>query len=230
MTIKLICLDADDTLWHNERLFKAAEEALLSRMGAFTARAAAKERLSACATRNLELYGYGAKSFTLSMIEALVELSDKHVPRSLVADVLATGRSLLSHPVELFDGVAATLEQLSSRGRLVLITKGDLRHQEAKVAASGVGDHFEEVHIVSDKTPETFHRLFRRLDAVPEEAVMVGDSLRSDIHPALAAGAWAAFIPQAEIWDHERAALPDHPRFRQLASFAELPSLLDALN
>ena len=113
----------------------------------------------------------------------------------------------------------------------MLVTKGDLLHQEAKLAASGLGDHFAGIEIVSDKTADTFRRLFAREGVGPEEAVMAGDSLRSDIHPALDAGAWAAFIPQEGAWAHESAAIPtDHPRFRQLARLADLPAWIDTLS
>jgi putative hydrolase of the HAD superfamily len=230
MTIKLICLDADDTLWHNMRHFNATEEALLALVEPFAAGDIARERLNACEVRNLKLYGYGAKGFTLSMIETAVELAGDPLPKGLVADILAAGRALLSHPVELFEGIADTLAQLAGRGRLVLVTKGDLLHQEAKLAASGLGDRFGGIEIVSDKTAETFRRLFVKEGVAPEEAVMAGDSLRSDVHPALEAGAWAAFIPQEGAWVHEHADVPaDHPRFRQLDSLAALPAWIDTI-
>lgn len=230
MTIKLICLDADDTLWHNMRHFNSTEEALLDLIAPFASRDIARDQLNACEARNLKLYGYGAKGFTLSMIETAVELANDPLPKDLLARILAAGRALLSHPVELFDGVADTLAQLASRGRLVLVTKGDLLHQEAKLAASGLGDRFSGIEIVSDKTADTFRRIFKNEGVAAEEALMAGDSLRSDINPALEAGAWAAFIPQEGAWVHEKAAVPtNHPRFTQLNSLAELPAFIDAI-
>lgn len=230
MTVKLICLDADDTLWHNMRHFNATEEALLALIEPFAERDIARERLSACEARNLKLYGYGAKGFTLSMIETAIELGGDPLPRALIADILAAGRALLSHPVELFEGIAETLDQLAERGRLVLVTKGDLLHQEAKLAASGLGDRFSGIEIVSDKTSDTFRRLFDKEAVAPHHAVMAGDSLRSDINPALEAGAWAAFIPQEGAWSHEHDRLPtDHPRFRQLRNLTDLPEWIDTI-
>lgn len=224
MTIQLICLDADDTLWHNMRHFNATEDALVSMLRPFADAHVTRDRLIACETRNLKLYGYGAKGFTLSMIETAVDLAGDTLPTSLVADILAAGRTLLAHPVELFDHVAETLEALTAVGRLVLVTKGDLLHQESKLAASGLGDLFSGIEIVSDKKPETFARVFARYGVAPDQAVMAGDSLRSDIHPALEAGGWAAYIPQEGAWSHEMATVPDrHPRFRQLGSLADLP-------
>lgn len=231
MTIRLICLDADDTLWHNMRHFNAAEDALLEMLRPFADAQVARPALEACEARNLPLYGYGAKGFTLSMIETAVEICGAELQPTMIADILAAGRSLLAHPVELFDGIAQTLEDLANRGRLVLVTKGDLLHQEAKLAASGLGDRFAGVEIVSDKTPDTFRRLFERYAVQPAEAVMAGDSMRSDVRPAMEAGAWAAYIPQDGAWAHEHATHPeDVDRFATLGSLAELPALIDRIN
>lgn len=231
MTIKLICLDADDTLWHNMRHFNATEDALLDMLRPFADADVTRERLIACETRNLPLYGYGAKGFTLSMIETAVELAGESLSTSMVEAILAAGRTLLAHPVELFDGVEDTLRKLAEVGPLVLVTKGDLLHQESKLAASGLGDLFAGIEIVSDKTAETFRRLFARFGIEPDQAVMAGDSMRSDILPALAAGAWAAFIPQEGAWSHESATAPsDHARFVQLSRLADLPEWIAVIS
>ena len=230
MTIKLICLDADDTLWHNMRHFNATEEALVAMLHSFADADIARDTLNACEGRNLKLYGYGAKGFTLSMIETAAELAGDQISKSMIEDILAAGRALLAHPVDLFDDVADTLDALAHRGRLVLVTKGDLLHQESKLAASGLGDLFSGIEIVSDKTENTFRRVFGQYGAAPHEAIMAGDSLRSDIRPALEAGAWAAYIPQEGAWVHEIADTPaDHPRFRQIDRLAELPALIDTI-
>ncbi|ASY46260.1 MAG: HAD family hydrolase [Sphingobium sp.] len=230
MTIKLICLDADDTLWHNMRHFNATEEALVAMLQPFADADIARDTLNACEGRNLKLYGYGAKGFTLSMIETAAELAGDQISKSMIEDILAAGRALLAHPVDLFDDVADTLDALAHRGRLVLVTKGDLLHQESKLAASGLGDLFSGIEIVSDKTENTFRRVFGQYGAAPHEAIMAGDSLRSDIRPALEAGAWAAYIPQEGAWVHEIADTPaDHPRFRQIDRLAELPALIDTI-
>jgi putative hydrolase of the HAD superfamily len=221
MPIDLICLDADDTLWHNMRFFAAAEEAFVAMLAPFAEAGIARERLAEVEVRNLPLYGYGAKSFTLSMIETALDFG---ADASAVRHVLEAGRALLAHPVELLDGIEGTLDALAARARLVLVTKGDLLHQEMKLAASGLGERFHGVEIVSDKTDQTFARLFARYGVAPERALMAGDSMRSDVLPALAAGAWAAFVPQAGAWAHELAPPPvGAERFRELASLAELP-------
>lgn len=230
MTIKLICLDADDTLWHNMRHFNATEEALVAMLQPFADAHIARDTLNACEGRNLKLYGYGAKGFTLSMIETAVELAGDQISKSMIEEILAAGRGLLAHPVDLFDDVADTLDALAHRGKLVLVTKGDLLHQESKLAASGLGDLFSGIEIVSDKTENTFRRVFARYGVAADQAIMAGDSLRSDIRPALEAGAWAAYIPQEGAWVHEIADTPsDHPCFRQIDRLAELPDIIDSI-
>ena len=221
MPIDLICLDADDTLWHNMRFFAAAEEAFVAMCAPFAQAGIARATLAEVEVRNLPLYGYGAKSFTLSMIEAALEFG---ADAAAVRAILDAGRALLAHPVELLDGIEETLDALAAHARLVLVTKGDLLHQEMKLAASGLGGRFHGVEIVSDKKSETFERLFARYGVAPECALMAGDSMRSDVLPALAAGAWAAYVPQDGAWAHEVAAPPaDATRLRELASLAELP-------
>lgn len=230
MTIDLICLDADDTLWHNMRYFRETQLAFAAMLRPFVAADVARETLEACEMRNLKLYGYGAKGFTLSMIETALELGGERLPGGVIADILAAGRRLMAHPVELLHGIEATLDALAARGRLVLVTKGDLLHQEGKLAASGLGDRFAGIEIVSDKTQDTFDRLFARYGVAPDRAVMAGDSMRSDVLPALAAGAWAAHIPQEGAWAHEAAADPsDHPRFRRLPDLSVLPDWIDTI-
>jgi putative hydrolase of the HAD superfamily len=230
MTIDLICLDADDTLWHNMRHFNATEDALLDMLRPFAQAQVTRERLIACETRNLPLYGYGAKGFTLSMIETAVDLAGDAVTGAMIEEILAAGRALLAHPVELFDGVEDTLRALAATAPLVLVTKGDLLHQESKLAASGLGDLFSGIEIVSDKKADTFRALFERHGIDAHRTVMAGDSMRSDILPALEAGAWAAFIPQAGDWSHEGAAAPEsHPRFVQLERLGQLPGWIETL-
>jgi len=221
--IRLICLDADDTLWHNETYFKRTQAALAGLLGQFAPPEAVQARLEAVEHRNLGAYGYGAKGFVLSMVETALELGGDALPAEAVARILKLGREMLAHPVEMLDGVAEALEQLAALGRLVLVTKGDLHHQEAKLAASGLGERFDGVEIVSDKSAEIYRRIFARYGVPPDEAVMAGNSMRSDVLPALEAGAWAAYVPFELAWSHELAEAPEgHPRYRELASLAEL--------
>ena len=231
MPIDLICLDADDTLWHNMRHFDVAERALLALLQPFAEAGVSRARLEAVEARNLQLYGYGAKGFTLSMIETALDLAGPDLPSTAVAEILAVGRGLLAHPVEILPGVEAALDALGRHASLVLVTKGDLLHQETKLAASGLGSRFAGVEIVSDKTPATFARIFAARGVAPGRALMAGDSLRSDILPALAAGAFAAHVPHGIAWSHEQAAEPDgHPRYRRLDSLADLPGWVGTLD
>ena len=228
MPIDLVCIDADDTLWHNMRFFHETQDALARMLEPFVDAGIARSSLEACEIRNLKLYGYGAKAFTLSMIETALDLGGDDVPAAVIRDILEAGKALHDHPVELFEGTEETLTALAERARLVLVTKGDLFHQEAKLAASGLGDLFTGVEIVSDKRPATFSAIFTRYEARADRALMAGDSMRSDIIPALEAGAWAAYIPQPLGWSHEQRPAPaDHPRFVELPSLAALVNWLD---
>ena len=230
MSISLICLDADDTLWHNESWFRATFADFAALLADIAPAEEIQRRLDAVEHRNLGAYGYGVKGFILSMIETACEAAGERLPPATVAAILALGRDMLAHPVDLLPGVEEALPALAERGRLVLVTKGDLHHQEAKLAASGLGDWFEGVEIVSDKRPDTYRRVFARYAAPAGEAVMAGNSVRSDILPALEAGAWAALIPFELVWGHEAADAPvGHPRFAELSSIAQLPDWIDRI-
>lgn len=228
-TPRVIGLDADDTLWHNETLFRMTHERFNGLLAPWADAATVEHALAAVERRNLGLYGYGAKGFTLSMLETALELSQDQLPASVLAEILDSGRTLMRHPVEALPGVHDALERLATLAPLVLITKGDMFHQESKLAASGLGAFFSGVEIVSEKTADTYRRAFQRHGVSPEEALMAGNSVRSDILPALEAGCSAVLIPYALVWSHEAADAPqDHPRFRQCDSLAALADLLAA--
>lgn len=228
--ITTVGLDADDTLWHNETIFRLTQDRFRALMADVAAPDVLDARLAAVEKRNLSLYGYGVKGFTLSLVETAMELTGGEPPGRIVADILAAGREMLAHPVEPLPGVDHALAELSQRYRLVLITKGDLLHQEQKLAASGLGDLFAAVEIVSEKDSATYTRVFERHGTGAGEAAMCGNSLRSDVLPALEAGAFAAHIPYPLTWAHEMADAPvGHPRFGALASIAEFPAWLRSL-
>ncbi len=231
MRITTVGLDADDTLWHNETIFRLTQDRLREMLSAYADHDTTNARLAEVERRNLRLYGYGVKGFTLSMIETAMELTGGSPPGRLIADILAAGRAMLSEPVEPLPGVDQALADLSEAGyRLVLITKGDLLHQEQKLAASGLGDLFAAVEIVSEKDASTYARVFERYGTGAGEAVMAGNSLKSDVLPALEAGAWGAHIPYPITWAHEIADPPTgHPRFAELASISDLPGWVAGL-
>ncbi|HEY9216736.1 MAG TPA: HAD family hydrolase [Phenylobacterium sp.] len=228
MAITTVGLDADDTLWHSENLFRLTQQRFIDLLSDVAEPSRLEQRLAEVEARNLRLYGYGVKGFTLSMIETAMELTGGEPSGRVIAEILAAGREMLSEPVEPLPGVEVALAALSERYRLVLITKGDLLHQEQKLASSGLGDLFVAVEIVSEKDQATYARVFARHGTGPDQAAMCGNSLRSDVLPALAAGAYAAHVPYAITWAHELADAPqDHPRFAELASIADLPGWLE---
>ena len=227
MTITTVGLDADDTLWHNETVFRLTQARFLDLLTEHE-NAAIEARLAEIERRNLQLYGYGVKGFTLSMIETAMEMCDGEPPAGVIREILAAGREMLAHPVETLPGVDEALTRLSGRYRLVLITKGDLLDQERKLAASGLGDLFAAVEIVSEKDRATYERVFTRHGTGPAEAVMVGNSMKSDVLPALEAGAFAVHIPYVVTWAHELADPPEgHPRYGALHRIEDLPGWIE---
>lgn len=225
MSITTVGLDADDTLWHNETIFRLTQDRFVALLADHADRPTLEARMAETEKRNLRLYGYGIKGFTLSMIETAMELTGGEAPAAVVREILAAGREMLAHPVETLPGVDEALAELSESYRLVLITKGDLLDQERKLAASGLGDLFAAIEIVSEKDPGTYGRVFTRHGAGPDQAVMAGNSMKSDVLPALAAGSWAVHIPYFITWAHEVAEAPaSHPRYGALNNIDELPA------
>ena len=229
-TLTTIGFDADDTLWQSEQFYKLTEARFAGLLAAHASADDIAARLLQAEKRNLALYGFGIKGFTLSMIETALELTDNAAPGALMREVLDFGREMLAHPVETLPGVLPTLQALSGRFRLVLITKGDLFDQERKLAASGLGELFHAVEIVSDKSQAVYERIFARHGDGAARAMMVGNSLKSDILPAIAARSTGVFIPHDLTWVVEHAEAPEaDPRFFRLERFADLVGLLDDL-
>lgn len=228
MSLSTVGLDADDTLWRTEPHFRLTQARFAELLSPFADAEALHARLVEVEAKNLRLYGYGVKGFTLSMIETAMEFAAGADATGAIREILAAGREMLVHPVDPLPGVAETLAILADRYRLVLITKGDLLHQERKLAASGLGDHFSAVEVVSEKDAAVYERVFARHGTGATQAAMVGDSVRSDILPALEAGAFAAHLPPPLTWAHEHAEPPHgHPRFAELASITDLPDWLE---
>lgn len=224
-----IGFDADDTLWQNETFFRNAQENFADLLRDHVEADHLLQRLQAAEMRNHGFYGFGAKGFTLSMIETAIEVSDGKVPTHVIAKLIAMGQEMLSYPIHLLPAAKETLVALSGRARLLLVTKGDLLDQERKLAQSGLGAYFDGVEIVSDKTPEVYQHLFAQHDR--PRAMMVGNSLKSDVIPAIAAGAWGVHVPHDLTWAFEEAAAPQgNPRFHEIASLGDLPALLETLN
>jgi putative hydrolase of the HAD superfamily len=228
--ITAIGFDADDTLWQNEQYYRLTQDHFHALLGDFAKGEQIAERLLEAEKRNLSYYGFGIKGFTLSMIETAIEVTEGAVSSRTIGEILEIGRELLRHPVETLPHVEETLQALNGAYLLVLITKGDLFDQERKLAQSGLGDYFDAVEIVSDKSATTYRRIFSRLADGPDRAMMVGNSLKSDIVPAIAAGAYGVFVPHALTWVLEHVEPPtEAPRFRQIAHLGELGALLEAI-
>jgi len=229
-TITTVGVDADDTLWHCESLFRLSHQRFLDLLSEHGDSEKIEAQLTAVEKRNLRVYGYGAKGFTLSMIETALEVTDGQVDTRVIREILAVGREMLTEPIEPLPGVEKALSELSKRYRLVLVTKGDLLHQEQKLASSGLGDYFVAVEIVSEKDAGTYRRVFDRYGSGADQAVMAGNSMKSDILPALEAGCWSALIPYPLVWAHEAAEAPvGHERYVELGSIGELPAWVDSL-
>ncbi|MBB3873407.1 HAD family hydrolase [Brevundimonas mediterranea] len=230
MNITTVGLDADDTLWHNETIFRLTHARFVDLLDDHGDAATIEARLAETEQRNLRLYGYGVKGFTLSMIETAMELCDGGAPPEVVREILAAGREMLAHPVETLPGVDEVVSELAEHYRLILITKGDLLDQERKLAASGLGDRFAAVEIVSEKDRATYDRVFARHGTGAAEAVMAGNSMKSDVLPAIAAGAFGVHIPYHVTWAHELADAPvNEPRYVSLSRIGELPDWIAAI-
>lgn len=228
--ITTVGFDADDTLWQNERFFRITQDRFQAVLADHADPDHLSERLLAAERRNLSHYGYGVKGFTLSMIETAIEVTEDRVPARLIRQILEAGRELHAHPIELMPGAAEVVEKVARAHTVVLITKGDLFDQERKLAQSGLGDLFAAVEIVSEKTPATYARVFAAHGEGPEAAMMVGNSLKSDVLPVLEAGGWGVHVPHSMTWALEHAEPPEGAtRFRELKGLSALPALLAEL-
>ena len=229
--VDLVALDADDTLWHNEGKFTTTRDRLGALLGKYGLGPDIGDRLYETEKRNLEHFGYGVKGFVLSMIETAIEITGGRFESGDVRQVIEWGREMLASPIELLDGVPDAVEAIAARVPIILVTKGDLLDQETKLARSGLGQHFQGIEILSEKTHTAYERVMRRYSVRPERFVMTGNSLRSDILPALAAGAHAVHVPYTHEWIHERVAPEEleNARYHEVAHLRDLPALLDRL-
>lgn len=227
----LIAFDADDTLWHNERLYAEVQAAFAQLLAQYQTPEWIHQHLYRTETRNLQHFGYGAKAFALSMIETAVEITEGGISGQDIQAIIDLVRGMLTAEVALLDHVAETIPLLAGRYPLLVITKGDLLDQERKVGRSGLAGYFRHVEVVSHKDRATYERLLARHGVAPARVLMVGNSLRSDILPILELGGQAAYIPYELTWLHEMAELPPEGMrgYHQLAHMGELPALLAQL-
>lgn len=227
--ITTIGFDADDTLWQNEQFFRMTQARFAELLADHTDPDHLAERLLEAEKRNLGHYGFGIKGFVLSMIETAIEVTEQRVPASVIAQLIAAGQEMLRHPIELLPHAQEAVEALARTHRIVLITKGDLLDQERKLAQSGLGELFDAIEIVSDKTPAVYTRIFSDHGEGPERAMMVGNSMKSDVVPPIEAGGWGVFVPHGLTWELEHAEAPETPRYFELPDLGGLSALIEQI-
>ncbi len=228
MPIKVIAFDADDTLWINEPYFQETEKKFCELLEDYLPHHTVSRELLKTEINNLPLYGYGIKGFMLSMIETVLNVTDKTINLEVIEKTIALGKEMLARPIELLDGVEEVLLNLKDRYRLVVATKGDLLDQERKLKNSGIEHYFHHIEIMSEKAENDYLKLIKHLDVKPEEFLMVGNSLKSDVLPVLSIGAHGYHIPYHTTWAHEVVEnTVDHANFKQFVNIKSLlPSLL----
>ncbi len=226
-----IAFDADDTLWHNEPIFNFTQSKVADLLADWATEGDLGPLINEIERRNLALFGYGAKGFTLSLIETALEVSKGQVPASVIGMILDTGKAMLEHPIDLLPGVEATLQRMSKEHPLMLVTKGDLFDQESKIARSGLAEYFSTIEIVSEKDPQTYRDLLDRHGIAAERFVMIGNSVKSDILPVVSIGGNAVHIPYDSTWELDRV---DHggaesEGFFEVAGISEVPEVLERI-
>ncbi len=227
--IKVIGFDADDTLWVNETYFREAEQEFARLLSNYETPNKIDQELFKMEINNLGLYGYGIKAFTLSMVESALELSNYNVSSKTIEKILNIGKDMLNKPVELLDGVEEVLKTLSKKYRLILATKGDLLDQERKLEKSGLTDYFHHIEVLSDKKENNYSKLLNHLDVKPEEFLMIGNSLKSDVLPLVHLKAHAIHVPFHTTWAHEEVTEKETngKEYKTISSLKELLKLLN---
>jgi len=225
-----IGFDADDTLWHNERFFRLSQDRFADLLRDFCDPDHLMDRLLEAERRNISHYGFGIKGFVLSMIETALDVTEERVPGHVIRALIDAGQEMLQHPIELLPHARDAVEAVAATHRVLLITKGDLIDQERKLAQSGLGDMFDGVEIVSQKTRPVYDEIFDRHGDGAAHGMMIGNSMKSDVIPMVEAGGWGVFVPHGLEWDIEKADPPAHaPRFVELDDLGGLRTLIDRI-
>lgn len=229
MNLKVIAFDADDTLWINEPYFEEAEHKFCSLMGDYLSRQGLSQVLFTTQVNNLEMYGYGIKGYILSMIETAIKVSDGTIGVNYIEKIIQFGRELIGKPIELIDDIEHVLKELQEKYKLVVATKGDLKDQQRKLHNSGLGEYFHHIEVMADKERINYDKLIKRLEVAPDEFMMIGNSLKSDILPVLEMGGHAIHIPFYTTWEHEKISHQVvHKNFKSFEKIADiLPLLLE---
>lgn len=227
MRVKVIAFDADDTLWVNEPYFRRTEEAFYKLLDGYMIQHALERELFKTEIDNLQLYGYGVKGFVLSMIETALTVTNKNVSVEVIEQIINLGKQVLDEPIELLDGVEDVLKALHGKYKLVVATKGDLLDQERKLRKSALGHYFHHIEVMSEKDDTNYLKLVKHLDIQPEELLMVGNSLKSDVLPVLNIGGSAIHVPYHITWAHECIEHTiEHDKFSAVASIRDILAVL----
>ncbi len=227
MALKVLAFDADDTLWVNEPYFREAEDKFCALLEDYLPHHSVAKELFKTELQNIPLYGYGVKGFMLSMVETALRISNNTVPLAVIEKALQYGKDLLDKPIEILDGVEETLQTLKGKYRLVVATKGDLLDQERKLKKSGLEHYFHHIEIMSEKDEAGYTKLVKHLDIQPDEFLMMGNSLKSDVLPVLAIGGHAIHIPYHITWAHEAVEESvQHPNFRHVEKIKDILTFL----
>ena len=227
MNLKVIAFDADDTLFVNEPYFQETEQKFCALMGSYLSHHSLSQELFKTEIDNLDLYGYGIKGYTLSMIEAAMKISSNTLSIEVIGKIIELGKELLQRPIELLDGVEETLKALQGKYKLIVATKGDLKDQQRKLHDSGLGPYFHHIEVMADKQEVNYEKLLKRLEIEPNEFFMIGNSLKSDVLPVLGIGGYAVHIPFHTTWEHEKISHKvEHPNFRTMEKISDVLGIL----
>ena len=227
MNLKVIAFDADDTLFINEPYFQETEEKFCVLMSDYLSHQGLSQELFKTEIDNLDLYGYGIKGYTLSMIEAAMKISNNTLSVEVIGKIIELGKELLQRPIELLDGVEETLKALQGKYKLIVATKGDLKDQQRKLHDSGLGPYFHHIEVMADKQEVNYEKLLKRLEIEPNEFFMIGNSLKSDVLPVLAIGGYAVHIPFHTTWEHEKISHKvEHANFRTVEKISGVLKIL----
>ena len=226
--IRVIAFDADDTLWENQPHFSQTISEFTKLLKVYCPEEISDKAIHEAQVKNLPVYGFGARSLTLSMLQTACQLSNHQIDALSIEKIIKLGRKLLTMPVKLIDSAEEIVKQLKEKYRLILITKGDLVEQERKLRDSGLSKYFHHIEILSDKKIDDYRHLFDRLNVKPEEFVMIGNSLKSDIIPVLELNAKAIYIPYHSTWEHENVDNYNqkHENLTQIEKLSDLIKIL----
>lgn len=224
---KIIAFDADDTLWHNEPYFDEAQARFCKLFQDFASSQEILGLILSHQVKNLPIYGFGIKAFTLSMIETALKITDNNISGKGIEQIITIGKVLLQKPVELMPNVENVLQELHGNYKLVMATKGDLKDQHRKLHDSGIGHYFHHIEVLSDKTELDYEKMLGRLDIKAEDFLMIGNSLKSDVLPIINLGGYGIHVPYATTWEYEKIDFEiEHENFIALNNIEEVLNIL----